>query len=440
VGSGYGRRVELTGILLVGGAGRRYGSPKAVARLGDETFAERAWRVLGSCCTHRLAVGKTADELPLPFDVLDDGTDVRAALAGVVAGLRAAPTDLCVVVPVDAVTLTAEAIERLARACTGLAAVPQTGPLPGCYRRAALPVLERRLERGELRLRDAAAELGATTVELPDAVLVNVNSPEQLWATAQVDVLRLDGETTPDTVAVEEPLEIRIGGEPVAVTMRTPGHDEELALGFALGEGLDPVDASLPDDLAANTVELRVRSFDPGRLRRHFYTSSSCGVCGKGALDAVSVSAPPVQSALRVAGTLLAELPERLREAQPVFARTGGLHAAGLFNEEGELRCVREDVGRHNALDKVIGWALRSRLVPLDRHVLCVSGRLSFELVQKAAVAGCPVLVGVGAPSSLAIELADAQGLTLCGFARGGRLNVYAGAERVELREASRSR
>jgi FdhD protein len=427
--------VELTGILLVGGAGRRYGSPKAVARLGDETFAEHAWRVLGSCCTHRIAVGKAADELELPFDIVDDGTDVRAPLAGVVAGLRAARTDLCVVVPVDAVTLTAEAIEQLARACTGLAAVPQTGPLPGCYRREALPVFERRLSLGELRLRDAAAELGAVTVELPEAALVNANSPEQLWATAQVDVLRLDGETSPDTV-----LEIRIAGEPVAVTMRTPGHDEELALGFALGEGLDPVDASLPDDLAANTVELRVRSFDPERQRRHFYTSSSCGVCGKGALDAVSVTAARIQSSVHVTGALLAELPDRLRDAQPVFARTGGLHAAGLFDEDGALRCVREDVGRHNALDKVLGWALRSGLVPLDRHLLCVSGRLSFELVQKAAVAGCPVLVGVGAPSSLAIELAEAQGLTLCGFARGGRLNVYAGVERVELREASRAR
>jgi FdhD protein len=235
-----------------------------------------------------------------------------------------------------------------------------------------------------------------------------------------------------DLVAVEEPLEIRIDGVPVAVTMRTPGHDEELALGFALGEGLDPVDAAPTPDLAANTVELTVRGFDPDRLRRHFYTSSSCGVCGKGALEAVAVHAPRVESGLRVDARLLASLPDRLREAQPTFELTGGLHATGLFDAAGELLCVREDVGRHNALDKVVGWAFLARRLPLADAVLCVSGRLSFELVQKAAVAGCPVLVGVGAPSSLAVELARDRGVTLGGFARGGRVTLYAGAARVD--------
>jgi FdhD protein len=142
-----------------------------------------------------------------------------------------------------------------------------------------------------------------------------------------------------------------------------------------------------------------------------------------------------VASDIQVDGKLLALLPDRLREAQLVFSRTGGLHASGLFDRSGTLLCVREDVGRHNALDKVVGWALRNRLLPLVEHVLCVSGRLSFELVQKTALAGCPFLVGVGAPSSLAIELADAQGITLCGFARGGGLNVYSGRERVSMRE-----
>jgi FdhD protein len=214
--------------------------------------------------------------------------------------------------------------------------------------------------------------------------------------------------------------------------MRTPGHDEELALGFAVGEGLDPVSAALPADLAANTVELHARSFDPDRLRRHFYTSSSCGVCGKGALEAVAVTAPPVVSELRVGWRLVASLPESLRAAQPTFALTGGLHAAGLFETDGTLVCVREDVGRHNALDKVVGWAFGNGRVPLGDSILCVSGRLSFELVQKAAVAGCPVLAGVGAPSSLAISLAEAQGVTLCGFVRSDRVVVYAHAERVE--------
>jgi FdhD protein len=258
------------------------------------------------------------------------------------------------------------------------------------------------------------------------------------YETAEVEVTRLPaGDAEHDLVAVEEPLEIRIGTEqigtvPVAVTMRTPGHDEELALGFAVGEGLDPVEARVPDDLGANTVELRVRAFDADRLRRHFYTSSSCGICGKGALEAVAVHADRVDSDLRVSWALLGQLGERLRAAQPTFALTGGLHAAGLFAADGTLLCVREDVGRHNALDKVVGFAFGRGLLPLGDSIVCVSGRLSFELVQKVALAGCPVLVGVGAPSSLAIELAEAQGITLCGFVREERVSVYANPGRVE--------
>jgi FdhD protein len=244
------------------------------------------------------------------------------------------------------------------------------------------------------------------------------------------DVLRLPGGATePDTLAVEEPLEIRIGGGPVAVTMRTPGHDEELALGFCISEGLQPVSARLPDDFAANTIEVDAPGFDPARIQRSFYTTSSCGVCGKGALEAVAVEAPRVESELRVSSALVAELPSRLREAQAGFAATGGLHATGLFSSAGELLCAREDVGRHNAMDKVIGWAI-DRL-PLSASILCVSGRLSFELVQKASVAGCPLLVAVGAPSTLAVELAADRGVTLCGFVRDGRVNVYSEPWRV---------
>jgi FdhD protein len=240
----------------------------------------------------------------------------------------------------------------------------------------------------------------------------------------------IDREGFEDAVAVEEPLEIRVDGAPLAVTMRTPGHDEELALGFLLGEGLiDRPHASGPSaSLEANVVDVA------GPLRRapgerRFYTTSSCGVCGKGALAEVAVDAPVAAPGPVVARALLASLPDRLR--QPGFARTGGLHATGLFTAAGEPLVCREDVGRHNAMDKVIGRALLDGLVPLHDRVLCVSGRLSFELVQKAAVAGAPILVGVGAPSSLAIELAADRGLTLGGFARGGTINVYAGADRV---------
>jgi FdhD protein len=252
------------------------------------------------------------------------------------------------------------------------------------------------------------------------------------YESAPVEVVRLpSGRTEQDRLAVEEPLEIRIGGAPVAVTMRTPGHDEELALGFCLSEGLRPRGARLPDDLAANTVDVDAPGFDASRLARSFYTSSSCGVCGKGALEAVAVEAPYCESGLRVDGALLATLPDRLRTAQPTFGATGGLHATGLFTAAGELLVAREDVGRHNAMDKVVGWAFGRGLLPLAESVLCVSGRLSFELVQKAAVAGAPVVVAVGAPSTLAVELALDRGVTLCGFVRDGRLTVYAHAERV---------
>jgi len=241
-------------------------------------------------------------------------------------------------------------------------------------------------------------------------------------------VVRHDGAR--DEVAVEEPLEIRVDGMALTVTMRTPGNDEELALGFLYGEGLigEARGAGLTDDLAANTVEVRgpLRR-DPGA--RRFYTTSSCGVCGKGSLEEVAVYAPALPDGPLVARGLLAGLPERLR--QPGFGRTGGMHATGLFSAAGELLLVREDVGRHNAMDKVVGRALLDGLLPLHGHVLCVSGRLSFELVQKAAVAGAPVLVGVGAPTSLAIELAADRRMTLAGFARGDRVNVYTGAERV---------
>ncbi|HEX5225694.1 MAG TPA: formate dehydrogenase accessory sulfurtransferase FdhD [Solirubrobacteraceae bacterium] len=233
-----------------------------------------------------------------------------------------------------------------------------------------------------------------------------------------------------DSVAVEEPLEIRARGNPLAITMRTPGNDEELAAGFLFGEGL--ID-SAPDigptaDLAANAIELRGElTREPGL--RNFYTSSSCGVCGKGALEEVAVACDPLPAGPRVARAMLAALPDRL--SQPGFRRTGGLHATGLFDAAGEPLCVREDVGRHNAMDKVVGWALLAGRVPLHDLILCVSGRLSFELAQKAAVAGAPILVGVGAPTSLAIALAADRGLTLCGFARGRSVNVYTGAERV---------
>jgi FdhD protein len=236
-----------------------------------------------------------------------------------------------------------------------------------------------------------------------------------------------------DEVAVEEPLEIRVDGAPLAVTMRTPGNDEELAAGFLYGEGLlDGPPSFRPDpDLAANRVDVAGPLLRAPGARR-FYTTSSCGVCGKGALEEVAVTAPLAPAGPTVTRELLAALPDRLR--QPEFARTGGLHATGLFDAAGTLLVAREDVGRHNAMDKVVGRALLDGTVPLAYHMLCVSGRLSFELVQKAAMAGAPVLVGVGAPTSLAVALAADRGLTLAGFARGRTVNVYSAPARVSDR------
>ena len=240
--------------------------------------------------------------------------------------------------------------------------------------------------------------------------------------------LHRDGVT--DAVAVEEPLEIRVGGRALAVTMRTPGHDEELALGFLFGEALidTPRPAGPSLDLAANVVDVQgPLARDPGR--RSFYTTSSCGVCGKGALEEVAVDTAPAPEGPVVARELLAGLPQRLE--QPGSERTGGMHAAGLFTSGGELLLVREDVGRHNAMDKLVGRALLDGRLPLKDTLVCVSGRVSFELVQKAARAGTPIIVGVSAPTSLAVSLAADRGMTLCGFARGDRVNVYCGAERV---------
>jgi FdhD protein len=240
-----------------------------------------------------------------------------------------------------------------------------------------------------------------------------------------------DGVETQDRVSVEEPLEIRLEGRSVSVTMRTPGHDLELALGFCLTEGILPTGARFADDLAANAVEVDAPGFDPSRLMRSFFTSSSCGVCGKGALEAVAVEAPLVESALTVPVGVVTALPGMLEEAQPGHSRTGGLHATGLFDAAGALLLAREDVGRHNAMDKVVGRAFLDGRLPLSDAILCVSGRVSFELVQKAAVAGCPMIVAVGAPTTLAIALAADRGITLCGFVRDGKANVYSHASRV---------
>jgi FdhD protein len=259
-----------------------------------------------------------------------------------------------------------------------------------------------------------------------------------------VKLTRIQGEArdaVDDEVAVEAPLEIRVGGKALTVVMRTPGHDEELARGFLYAESLvdgggDIVAIARPErltgDEVGNVVDVTLR---PGARApagdRLFYASSSCGVCGKNAISALRVRAPVVSSTLRIAAATLAALPERLRAAQPMFACTGGVHASGLFAADGALELVREDVGRHNALDKLIGWALAHDRLPLTDRLLLVSGRVSYEIVQKAIAAGLPLVAAVGAPSTLAIDLADEFALTLVGFVRDGGMNVYTHPDRV---------
>jgi FdhD protein len=248
-----------------------------------------------------------------------------------------------------------------------------------------------------------------------------------------------------DAVTVEEPLEVRLEGEPIAVIMRTPRDDFELAAGFLFTEGV----VRSPRDIATvsycvsaeppnqeNVVEVRLAEgveFDRERLRRNFYASSSCGVCGKASIEAIRSQAPPLEAEFRVATEVLYALNERMRAAQDVFEQTGSLHAAALFDQGGELLCLREDVGRHNAVDKLVGsFVLRDRRVP--RHsILMVSGRTSFEIVQKALMAGIPMVAAVSAPSSLAVDLAQGAGMTLVGFLRGRGCNVYAGEGRVAV-------
>jgi FdhD protein len=262
-----------------------------------------------------------------------------------------------------------------------------------------------------------------------------------------VGIVRYDGEiprVTTDVLATEEPLEIRVRGHAVSVTMRTPGHDAELAAGFLLAEGLLRCSADVlriepclrnEDGNLVNVVLAPDVPFDLGRLTRHVFASSSCGLCGKATIDAVHAAVPPLRGDdnLTIDPATLYRLPAIMRAAQDTFTRTGGLHAAALFTAAGDLVCLREDVGRHNAVDKVIGWAARQDRLPLAGCVLMVSGRASFELTQKAMMAGIPTLAAVSAPSSLAVELATEVGMTLVGFVRPPRMTVYSGGARLGL-------
>jgi len=264
----------------------------------------------------------------------------------------------------------------------------------------------------------------------------------------QVVRYELGGEPTTgdDAVAREEPLEIRVRGQSVAVTMRTPGHDRELAAGFLLTEGLIQrreqiieIAPCLESDTPENTLNVFLPSgveIDFKSLTRHVFASSSCGLCGKASIEAVHQHFAPIQSGAAVSAEILAQMPEKLRASQKTFDQTGGLHAAAVFDSSGKLLVLREDVGRHNAVDKVLGWGLLEGQLPFDAHVLLVSGRASFEIMQKALAGRISIVCAISAPSSLAIEFARESGQTLAGFLRGPRMNVYSRQERILLAPA----
>lgn len=262
------------------------------------------------------------------------------------------------------------------------------------------------------------------------------------WRFESGSPLREDG----DDLAAEEPLEFRVRGRSVAITMRTPGHDDELAAGFLLTEGViraaaDVVRiehcASDEDDNVVNVTLAPEVAVDFARLTRHVFTSSSCGLCGKASIEAVRNAFGPVSSDVAVAAATLLSLPEKLRAAQPTFDRTGGLHAAAVFDASGALVVSREDVGRHNAVDKVLGFGLMKELLPFDRHVLLVSGRASFEIMLKALAGGVPIVAAISAASSLAAKFAEESDQTLVGFLRDGRMNVYANPGRIAVDETA---
>jgi FdhD protein len=281
---------------------------------------------------------------------------------------------------------------------------------------------------------------------------LSTNAGVNLDASVEATVFRFhDGssEENGDWLAREEPLEIRVRGQSVAVTMRTPGHDAELACGFLFTEGLlkrradvlEVAPCTLENAAAGNALNVFITpavAFDFERLKRHTFASSSCGLCGKASIESVHQHFPPVTAALQVQPEILLRLPITLRAAQESFSRTGGLHAAGIFDPRGNLLVLREDVGRHNAVDKVIGWAFLNDRLPLEHHVLFVSGRTSFEIMQKALASRVPIVAAVSAPSSLAVDFAKESHQTLVGFVRGNSFNVYSAPERVLVAKKTR--
>jgi len=451
---------SLDAVLIAGGKSSRFGTDKAFLDWTGEPLFRRQLKKLQALKPRRLWLSANPDQeygqLSDGVIRVDDDNEGLGPLGGLLSVFWRSEADFIAVLGVDLPLMEDTFLAKLVEKGGGV--VPKTQrfwePLAAVYpREAMLAILEKALEKGDRKLQRIldGAEQGGVIESYPvseseDLLFTNLNSREDL---KRIDPNRTDESVTlrryrvergwveeGDQVAMEEPLEIRVNGQSVAVMMRTPGHDEELVTGFLLTESVietaDDIEAiehcpDLDPEAVGNTLEVTLKSeTDLSELTRHVFTSSSCGVCGKATIESVFQQFAPIDEGISLTADYLLELPGKLRQQQETFDRTGGLHASALFSKEGDLLFLREDVGRHNALDKVIGCALRDQL-NLSKAVLLVSGRISFELMQKALAARIPAVAGISAPSSLAVKLAKDSGQTLVGFLRERGFNAYAG-------------
>ncbi len=449
----------MLGGIFVGGAGSRMnGVAKGTLRTAEgDTIVEHIARAMRDAGVEPVLVGTRAEYGAIGIRAIADAAQGAGPLGGLVALLEAARGDDAIAIACDMPHVTSELVKKLATAPRAPVVAPRREgrwePLFARYDAGrVLEVARARCARRELALQGLLDEVGAVALAIDDRearALVDWDTPRDVTMdvktqSAEHAIVTFDGAqstTRMDRVAIEEPLEIRIGREPLCVTMRTPGDDVDLAAGFLLGEGIvrsrDEIASIAPSGPHAVSVEL-TESARARATPRRFFVTSSCGVCGKDSIDRVRALISPLETDVRVSARAIAAMPDTLRAAQSVFDRTGALHAAGLFDasvtSSSELVRFAEDVGRHNALDKVLGAEFLAGRVPLSRQVIVLSGRVAFELVQKAALAGVAIIVAIGAPTSLAIELAESANITLVGFARGTRFNVYTEPSRVTSR------
>ncbi|NOX98702.1 MAG: formate dehydrogenase accessory sulfurtransferase FdhD, partial [Verrucomicrobia bacterium] len=466
--------------LLVGGNSSRMGEDKSllICNAGDEPLyieqLEKLKRI--SSLPILLSVRPGQDFLHLPDQVVivPDQTKNQGPLAALVSCLEKTIADYLLILAVDLPQISASYLQGLIDEAEqlGKGIVPRHGkhwePLVAVYPLSLLPKAKEHLKAGQLSLRkfinEALAEgfLVARDISPQEEPLFsNLNTPEDLqslkhkeyipadiqrWQMQPKENDNLTHSNISDLVALEEPVELRVEGRSVAVLMRTPGHDRELAAGFLFSENVihhvddlfeisecQNVESNEPNQgMVVDVLFKNASSVNLEKLSRHVFTSSSCGLCGKATIDSVFQTFPPLSADnLKISATTLLSLPAELTKHQKSFHHTGGLHASALFTPNGKLQIIREDVGRHNALDKVIGNALLEQATPLANTVLLLSGRISFELMQKALAAGIPFVAGISAPSSLAVKFAQQSGQTLIGFLRQKSFNVYAGEQRL---------